>query len=206
MVVIADENGPESLAGIMGGEHSGCDETTTDVLVESALWDPLNIAQTGRKLGIITDARYRFERGVDPNYTMPGLDLAAHLIGDLRRRDLEVAARGRDSRSEPHHRVPLERDEAPVGARSARAEARTILEQLGFHASGSGDTVKVLPPSWRPDIEGKADLVEEIVRIAGLDRIEPEPLGRIEATVVKPLLTLLQRAPAPPSARSPRAA
>ena len=68
MCVIADENGVESIAGIMGGEHSGCDETTTDVLIESALWDPLNIAQTGRKLGIITDARYRFERGVDPAF------------------------------------------------------------------------------------------------------------------------------------------
>ena len=83
IVVIADENGVESIAGIMGGEHSGCDETTTDVLIESALWDPLNIAQTGRKLGIITDARYRFERGVDPAFTVPGLDLATSMVIDL---------------------------------------------------------------------------------------------------------------------------
>ncbi len=79
-VVIADENGVESIAGIMGGEHSGVDETTTDVLIESALWDPLNIAQTGRKLGIITDARYRFERGIDPAFTLPGLDLATSMV------------------------------------------------------------------------------------------------------------------------------
>ena len=79
-VVIADENGVESIAGIMGGEHSGFDETTTDVLIESALWDPLNIAQSGRKLGIITDARYRFERGVDPAFTLPGLDLATSMV------------------------------------------------------------------------------------------------------------------------------
>ena len=79
-VVIADENGVESIAGIMGGEHSGVDESTTDVLIESALWDPLNIAQSGRKLGIITDARYRFERGVDPEFTLPGLDLATSMV------------------------------------------------------------------------------------------------------------------------------
>jgi phenylalanyl-tRNA synthetase beta chain len=83
MCVIADDNGVESLAGIMGGEHSGCDENTTDVLIESALWEPLNIAQTGRKLGINSDARYRFERGVDPNFMLPGLELATQMVLDL---------------------------------------------------------------------------------------------------------------------------
>src|SRR5690606_25745321 len=83
MCVIADERAVESLAGIMGGEESGCDESTTDVLIESALWDELNIAQTGRKLGITTDARYRFERGVDPNFMVPGLELATKLVMDL---------------------------------------------------------------------------------------------------------------------------
>lgn len=194
MVVIADENGPESLAGIMGGEHSGCDETTTDVLIESALWDPLNVAQTGRKLGIITDARYRFERGVDPNYTLPGLDLAAQLVLDL--------CGGQVSKThlagaipDPSRIIafPFAETKRLSGLDLPKAEAHAILELLGFHISGSGEEVKVLPPSWRPDIEGKADLVEEIVRIAGLDRIEPVPLGRIEASVVKPLLTLLQK-------------
>src|SRR3954469_26070268 len=83
MCVIADEAGPESLAGIMGGEASGCSETTTDVLIESALWEPLNIAQTGRKLGINSDARYRFERGVDPNFMRPGLELATTTVIEL---------------------------------------------------------------------------------------------------------------------------
>ncbi len=83
MCVIADENGVESLAGIMGGEASGCDENTTDVLIELALWEPLNIAQTGRKLGINSDARYRFERGVDPNFMLPGLELATQMVLDL---------------------------------------------------------------------------------------------------------------------------
>src|SRR5690606_2164362 len=83
MCVIADDQGVESLSGIMGGEHSGCDENTTDVLIESALWEPLNIAQTGRRLGINSDARYRFERGVDPNFTLPGLELATRMVLDL---------------------------------------------------------------------------------------------------------------------------
>ncbi len=81
--VIADENGIESIAGVMGGEASGCDENTTDVLIESALWDPMNIARTGRDLGIITDARYRFERGVDPAFMEPGLDLATRMVLDI---------------------------------------------------------------------------------------------------------------------------
>ena len=76
-------NGVESIAGIMGGEHSGCDEKTRDVLIESALWDPTNIAQTGRKLGIVTDARYRFERGVDPDFCVPGAELATRLVLDF---------------------------------------------------------------------------------------------------------------------------
>ena len=81
--MIADDNGVESIAGVMGGEHSGCDENTTDVLIESALWEPLNIARTGRTLGIITDARYRFERGVDPEFMVPGLDLATRMVLDF---------------------------------------------------------------------------------------------------------------------------
>ena len=96
MVVIADDNGVESIAGIMGGEHSGCDENTRDVLIESALWDPLNIAQTGRKLGIVTDARYRFERGVDPDFCVPGAELATRSDhGFLRRRAFAADRRGR---------------------------------------------------------------------------------------------------------------
>ncbi len=82
-VIIADDNGVESIGGIMGGEHSGCDENTVDVLIESALWDPINIAKSGRSLGIITDARYRFERGVDPEYMMPGLERTTELVVEL---------------------------------------------------------------------------------------------------------------------------
>ncbi len=194
VVVIADEGGVESIAGIMGGEHTGCDETTTDVLIESALWDPLNIAQSGRRLGIVTDARYRFERGVDPAFTLPGLDLATRLVLDLCGGEPTEAfvAGGLPDRD---HVIDFPWTEVKrlSGLDVPRPEAKVILEELGFHIAGSGDRVKVLPPSWRPDIEGKADLVEEIVRIAGLDRIEPKPMPRAENAVAKPILTLLQK-------------
>jgi phenylalanyl-tRNA synthetase beta chain len=193
-VVIADESGVESIAGIMGGEHSGCDEATTDVLIESALWDPFNIAQSGRKLGIITDARYRFERGVDPAFTVPGLDLATRMVIDLCGGEATAAVvAGRvpdDSRV-----VEFPWSEVPrlSGLEVRPEESRQILEKLGFGLSGSGERVRVTPPSWRPDVEGKADLVEEVIRIAGVDRIAPKPLPRIEATVAKPILTLIQK-------------
>ena len=100
MVVIADDDGVELIAGVMGGEHSGCDEATRDVLIESALWDPANIAQTGRKLGIVTDARYRFERGVDPDFCVPGAELATQLVHrSLRRRAVAADRRRRSRRS-----------------------------------------------------------------------------------------------------------
>ncbi|WP_230530307.1 phenylalanine--tRNA ligase subunit beta [Microvirga roseola] len=193
-VVIADENGIESIGGIMGGEHSGCDENTTDVLIESALWDPLNIAQSGRKLGIITDARYRFERGVDPAFTIPGLDMATRLVIDLCGGEASEAV---IAGSIPEDRRVIEFPWAEVprlsGLDVQPNESRRILEKLGFAIEGSGERVSVTAPSWRPDIEGKADLVEEVIRIAGLDRIEPTPLPRLEAAVAKPILTLIQK-------------
>lgn len=192
-VIIADDNGPESIGGIMGGEHSGCDETTTNVLIESALWDPLNIAQTGRRLGIVTDARYRFERGVDPNETLPGLDLATRMVldicgGEPTRRTLA----GEIPDTSRIIAFPWSETKRLSGLDVPPAEAKAILIDLGFQISGSGEAVKVLPPSWRPDIEGKADLVEEVVRIAGLDRVEATPLPRIGG-VSKPVLTLIQK-------------
>src|SRR5207244_6801251 len=108
MCVIADQAGPESLAGIMGGEATGCSETTTDVLIESALWEPLNIAQTGRKLGINSDARYRFERGVDPAFLVPGLELATKLVLDLcGGTPSEIAVAGDPQIPEPPIELPL---------------------------------------------------------------------------------------------------
>jgi phenylalanyl-tRNA synthetase beta chain len=191
MCVIADESGVESLAGIMGGESTGCSETTTDVLIESALWDAVNIAQTGRKLGVQSDARYRFERGVDPAFMLPGLELATAMVLELcggTPSDTtvagtpEVAARIID--------FPL--DELPrlTGLRVDRREIERVLGHLGFAISDAGKHLNVTVPSWRADVEGKADVVEEIVRILGVDRIPATPFDRGEAPrkpVLKPI-------------------
>ena len=196
MVVIADENGPESIAGIMGGEHSGCDEGTTDVLVESALWDPLTVARTGRRLGINSDARYRFERGVDPAFTVPGLELATRLVLDLCGGEAsQVSLTGEIPEREHAIDFPWGEVKRLTGLDLPRPEAKAILGELGFTVAGTSanERVKVLPPSWRPDIEGKADLVEEVVRIAGLERVLSVPLARIQPGVGKPILTPLQR-------------
>ena len=196
MIVIADAKGVESLAGIMGGEASGCDESTTDVLIESALWDPLNVAQTGRRLGVSSDARYRFERGVDPAMCVPGLDLATRLVLDLcggEASDVTLAG----AVPEPDHRIDFPFSEVArlTGLDLAPSEMQRILEKLGFDLAGqpdNADRVVARVPSWRPDVDGKADLVEEIVRIAGLDSVEAQPLVR-EPGVPRPVLTLLQK-------------
>ncbi|HWL31044.1 MAG TPA: phenylalanine--tRNA ligase subunit beta [Xanthobacteraceae bacterium] len=193
MCVIADDNGVESLAGIMGGEASGCDENTTDVLIESALWEPINIAQTGRKLGINSDARYRFERGVDPNFMLPGLELATQMVLDLcGGTPSEIAVAGKADAPDKVIDFPTGELKRLAGLDLNLTEMRRVLTKLGFFVAGQDQRVKVAAPSWRPDIEGKADIVEEIVRIVGVDRIPSTPFGRGTAPR-KPVLTTLQR-------------
>ncbi len=190
-VVIADEKGVESIAGIMGGEHTGCDERTTDVLIESALWDPVNIAQSGRKLGIVTDARYRFERGVDPAFCIPGAELATEMVIELCGGEpSRLFVAGAPPKGTKLVDFPFSEVRRLTGLDIPKAEGEAILAKLGF-AVLSDD--KVEAPSWRPDIDGKADIVEQIVRIAGLDRVPPNPLERLEPSVAKPVLTLLQK-------------
>ncbi len=179
MCVIADEAGPESLAGIMGGETTGCSEATTDVLIESALWEPLNIAQTGRKLGINSDARYRFERGVDPAFLVPGLELATKLVLDLcGGAPSEITVVGDPQIPELALDFPLSEIKRLTGAEVPFPEIRRVLNGLGFLIVGQSKTVKVAVPSWRPDVHGKADIVEEIVRIIGVERVPSTPFGR----------------------------
>ncbi|MDX3807072.1 MAG: phenylalanine--tRNA ligase subunit beta [Bosea sp. (in: a-proteobacteria)] len=193
-VVIADEHGVESLAGIMGGEASGSSETTTDVLIESALWDPLNIARSGRALGINSDARYRFERGVDPDFARPGLDLATAMVIELCGGEAsEMEFVGELPANPAAIDFPWSEVKRLTGLDLPQAEMQAALTSLGFDVSGAGDRVKVAVPSWRADVGGKADLVEEIVRIAGLDRVTSTPLPRIKGEVVKPVLTVLQK-------------
>ncbi|WP_166143617.1 phenylalanine--tRNA ligase subunit beta [Methylosinus sp. RM1] len=193
MVVIADHKGPESLAGVMGGEHSGCSDDTTDVLIETALWDPANIAHTGRKLGISTDARYRFERGVDPSFALPGLELATKLVLEFCGGEAsDVAICGAAETPTRRLRFPWSETKRLTGLDVSKDESTAILTRLGFTIEAAGEEALVGVPSWRPDIEGKADLVEEIARIAGFDTIAAAPLPR-NAGVTEPVLTLLQK-------------
>ncbi|TLX11595.1 phenylalanine--tRNA ligase subunit beta [Rhizobium sp. MHM7A] len=191
-VVISDEEGIESIGGIMGGEHSGCDDNTVDVLIESALWDPMNIAKSGRSLGIITDARYRFERGVDPEYMVPGLErtteLVLELCGGTAARAEVVGYRGYEPEIVD---FPYSEVKRLTGLEVSNEESNTILTRLGFTVTGSGQRVSVAVPSWRPDVDGKADLVEEIMRIHGVDNIKPAPLES-HAAVNGRILTTLQ--------------
>jgi phenylalanyl-tRNA synthetase beta chain len=192
MCVIADDNGVESIAGVMGGEHSGCDGGTTDVLIESALWEPLNVARTGRDLGIITDARYRFERGVDPEFMVPGLDLATHMVIELCGGVASDANVVGYAGYQPKTVVfPVLEVKRLTGLDVPGEESLSILSRLGFKATGGGYIADVEVPSWRPDIDGKADLVEEVMRIHGVDRIEPAPLVSHDAVNGK-ILTPLQ--------------
>ncbi len=190
--VIADQQGVESLSGIMGGEASGCSETTTDVLIESALWEPLNIAQTGRNLGINSDARYRFERGVDPAFMLPGLELATRLVMDLcGGAPSEVTIAGSVDPPECVIDFPLSELTRLAGLDLPLSEMRRVLERLGFFVAGHGERIKVATPSWRPDVQGKADVVEEVVRIFGVDSVPPTPFDRGPAPR-KPVLTPIQ--------------
>ena len=190
--VIADDAGVESLAGVMGGEASGCSDETVNVLVESALWEPLNIARTGRDLGIITDARYRFERGVDPQFMRPGLDHATNLVIELCGGEASKSIIAGEIPSEKLTiDFPLHEVKRLTGLAMAKDETISILNSLGFETTGNGDTIEVTAPSWRPDIEGKADLVEEVMRIHGINKIKPEPLPSLK-TISKKILTIAQ--------------
>ncbi len=190
--VIADQDGVESLSGIMGGEKTGCSEATTDVLIESALWNEINIARTGRKLGINSDARYRFERGVDPAFMLPGLDLATRMVLDLcGGTPSEVTIAGSTEAPERVIDFPLSELPRLAGMAVPLPEMRRVLERLGFFVAGQSERVKIAVPSWRPDVQGKADIVEEVVRIAGVDRVPSTPFGR-GAAPRKPVLTPIQ--------------
>ena len=199
MVVIADDAGVESIAGIMGGQASGCDEHTTNVLIESALWDASDIARTGRKLGITSDARYRFERGVDPAFCEPGAEIATSMVLELcggQASTLAVHVPMGYVAPEPHViAFPFTETARLTGVEVAPHEASGILAALGFGVTPGTDAAQaqVSVPSWRPDVEGKADLVEEIIRIAGIDRVQATPLPRLNSGVARPVLTPLQK-------------
>jgi phenylalanyl-tRNA synthetase beta chain len=191
--LVCDAEGPESIGGVMGGARTGVSEGTTCVFVESAWFDPIRTARTGRRLRIQSDARYRFERGVDPASARDGIELATRMILDLCGGEAsEVTVAGRAPDAARSYRLDPSRLRRLVGMDLARAEQTRILAALGFATSDIGDAIEVAVPSWRPDVQGEADLVEEIARIASLSRLEGAPMPR-PAAVAKPVLTSMQR-------------
>jgi phenylalanyl-tRNA synthetase beta chain len=193
MTVIADNLGVHDIAGIMGGEHSGCSETTTDVLLEVAYFDPARIAATGRKLGLTSDARSRFERGIDPAFLDKGLDLLTGLILQICGGEASEAIRAGAAPITPR-RLAYDPTlaERLGGVAVPLAEQQAILVALGFGLSEAGADWDVTVPSWRPDIDGAADIVEEVIRIHGLDRVASVALPRTDS-VALPTATPAQK-------------
>ena len=192
MCVIADDAAARGIGGVMGGEDTGCTETTTNVFIESATFDPVRIAATGRKLQLQSDARYRMERGVDPEFVVPGLELATRLILDWCGGEAsEIVVAG----AVPQWRREILFSPGAVkklgGLDVPKDEIVRILTHLGF-AVKDGDPLTVTPPSWRGDIDGSADLVEEVVRVYGLEHVPSAPMARPHA-IARPVLTPAQK-------------
>ncbi len=193
MTLVCDDNGPEGIGGVMGGLETGCTETTENVFVEAAYFDPVRTAATGRKLKIHSDARYRFERGIDPAFTPEGMELATRMILDLCGGEAsEVVTAGQVPDTTRSYTLRPGRVESLVGMAVAREEQVRILTALGFSATGAGEALEVWVPSWRPDIHGEADLVEEIARVASLTKLAGRPLPRASARVQDRVLTEAQ--------------
>jgi phenylalanyl-tRNA synthetase beta chain len=196
ITAIADDNGVQSLGGVIGGEPTGVTDETTEIYVEAALFDPVRTAATGRRLEIVSDARYRFERGIDPEFTGPGLAIATRLILELCGGEpSEVVRAGAPPPWRRTYTLRPERTSVLGGLHVPPAESRAILEALGCavgEAAAHDGSLTVSPPSWRGDIEGEADLVEEILRIKGYDEIPPVPLPR-ETTVSRPAIDARRR-------------
>ncbi|MDX1819900.1 MAG: phenylalanine--tRNA ligase subunit beta [Paracoccaceae bacterium] len=189
-VVISDDAGVESIAGIMGGLATGCTHETVNVFLEAAVWDTVQIAMTGRALKINSDARYRNERGIDPAFNMAAVDLATQMILDLCGGEAsEVVVAGKVPDVSRAYRLDPARVQSLVGMDIPESEQRQTLTKLGFKLEGNMAQV----PSWRPDVLGEADLVEEVARIASLTKLVGRPLPRADVGVPKPILSLGQR-------------
>lgn len=190
MTVIADDKGVHDIAGIMGGEHSGCSEGTTDVLLEVAYFDPQRIAGTGQRLNLTSDARARFERGADPAFLDKGLDLLTQLIleicGGEASRVIHAGTPPSGTKVVAYHpSLALQLGGVAISDEAQKA----TLTALGF---GMDARWNVIVPSWRPDVDGAADIVEEVVRIHGLDNIESAALPRTDG-VARPTATPSQK-------------
>jgi phenylalanyl-tRNA synthetase beta chain len=194
ITAIADESGVQSLGGVIGGEATGCTEETTEVLVEAALFGAVRTAATGRRFNISSDARYRFERGVDPAFVRDGLEIATRLMLDLCGGEAsEIITAGAVPDWRRQYVLRTARPRTLGGLDVPAEESAAILTALGFAVERLADgDLAVEPPSWRGDVEGEADLVEEVVRVKGYDLVPPVPLDR-ETALSRSSLTLRQR-------------
>jgi phenylalanyl-tRNA synthetase beta chain len=191
MTVIADDAGVHDIGGIMGGEHSGVTETTSDILIECAFFDPEHIALTGQKLALTSDARSRFERGVDPAFLEDGVQLATAMAIEFAGGDPSQIMRvGTPPSGEKIVAYDPARCLALAGVDVPEDRQQDILQRLGFTVSRS-DIWKISVPSWRRDVDGAADIVEEVARIHGFDSVPSMPLPR-EPGVARPTATAEQ--------------
>ena len=192
--VISDNKAINSIGGVMGGAGSGTYDETKNVFLECAWFDPIGTAMTGRKLGIESDARYRFERGVDPSTVLDGIEIATRLILDM--------CGGQPSEVEVSGKVPVisktiimrpERVKELGGINISKAEVIDILKRLGFKVTDNDKTLEVTSPSWRCDIDREPDLVEEVLRIYGYNKIVGEPLPASSRDIVAGLSPMQKR-------------
>ena len=190
MTLISDDTGPESIAGVMGGLPTGVTLETTNVFLEAAYFDPIRTAYTGRALKINSDARYRFERGIDPAWTPHGIEAATRMIMEYAGGEpSEVVVAGEVPDVSRAYKLDPARVISLVGMDIPEAEQRQTLTALGFTLDG--DMAQV--PTWRPDVMGEADLVEEVARVASLTKLQGKPMRRTNPGVPKPILSPMQR-------------
>ncbi len=193
MTVIADDAGAEGIAGIIGGTQSSCTEETQNVFLEAAWFDPLRTAATGRKLGINSDARYRFERGVDPGFVETGAEIATQMILDLCGGEAsELVIAGKPPPQNRKITLRKTRVKDLGGLIVPWADQLQVLRNLGFTVTEAAGGASAQVPSWRPDVHGEADLVEEICRIIGLENVPYAPMSRPHH-IARPVLTPVQK-------------
>jgi len=190
--VIADAKGVHGIGGIMGGADTGVGEDTTEMFLEAAYFQPIGIAASGRKLGILSDARYRNERGIDPESCWWGTEAATRLILELCGGETsEITSSGVMPAWQRSYTLRAERVKTLTAIDVPAKETAAILGKLGFTVDGDGPWTAAVP-SWRPDIVGEADLVEEVTRVHGFDSIPTTSLPRLSPTA-KPVRDALQR-------------
>ncbi|MEC9078046.1 MAG: phenylalanine--tRNA ligase subunit beta [Pseudomonadota bacterium] len=195
MVVISDDRGPQGIGGVMGGHNAGCDDSTNNVFLEVALFDPIKIAEAGRRLGIMSDARYRFERGIDPQSVEWGCDIATKMIlkfcgGEAS----ELVSSGRKPETQANKILRPTRIKDLTGVDISLHQSQKILFDLGFNPKMRDGDINVTVPTWRHDIDGEADLVEEVLRIYGFDKIPEVKLEPEQALCAAPRNDLQRRA------------